>query len=137
MTTTDELGPVRYDDPRGSLEVLRVDERTSIFVAKGHLTPVLADAMATEGLRIAQAGRAVALHDWSAVTGYDTETRQRSTAFMLEHRRSFDHVVIYLSSALVAMGVNVANIGLGGFLHATADRAEFDVWVRRWRGDGA
>lgn len=124
---------VRYDDARGSLEVLRVSERCSIFVARGHLTEKLANAIGTEGGRIVSSGRAVALHDWSGLTGYDPIARQICTSFMVEHRRGFEEVTILATSALVAMGVNVANLGLGGFLHATTDRDEFEALVRRFR----
>jgi hypothetical protein len=124
---------VRYDDARGALEVLRVDDRTSVFVARGHLTERLANAITGEGQRIVSSGRAVALHDWSGLTGYDPVARQICTTFMLEHRRAFENVTILATSALVAMGVNVANLGLGGFLQATTDRTEFEALVQRVR----
>jgi hypothetical protein len=129
------MGPreaVRYDDVRGSVEVLRVDERCSIFVARGHLTEKLAHVIVDEGLRIVAAERAIALHDWSGLTGYEPVARQICTRFMVEHRRSFVDVTILATSALVAMGVNVANLGLGGFLYATTDRAEFDARMKRF-----
>ncbi len=122
---------VRYDDARGSLEVRRVNARCSVFVARGHLSDALAAAIVDEGRRIAAVGRAVALHDWSGLTGYDSAARQTCTRFMIERRRDFEDVTILATSALVAMGVNVANLGLGGFLHATTDRATFDALVAR------
>jgi hypothetical protein len=122
---------VRYEDARGTLEVQRVDARRAVFVARGHLTAALAEAIVAEGARLASAGQAVALHDWSALTGYDTEARQLCTRFMVAHRRDFADVTILVTSALVAMGVNVANMGLGGFLHATADRVAFAERVGR------
>jgi hypothetical protein len=124
---------VRYDDTRGSLEVLRVDDRCSIFVAHGHMTAPLAHAIVDEGRRIAASGAAIALHDWSGLTGYEPVARQVCTAFMLEHRRSFHNVTILATSSLVAMGVNVANLGLGGFLHATTDRGECEALIQRFR----
>jgi hypothetical protein len=130
-TTTPET--VRYVDGRGSVEVLRVSERCSIFVARGQLTERLAHAIGDEGRRIVSSGRAVALHDWSGLTGYEPVARQICTSFMVEHRRDFEAVTILATSALVAMGVNVANLGLGGFLHATTDRDEFEALVQRFR----
>jgi hypothetical protein len=131
---SDDFESVRYDDPRGTLEVLRVHAHCSVFVARGHLTRALADAMVAEGLRVAASGRAVALHDWSQLKSYDSEARQRCTAFMVAHRRDFAEVTILVTSAIVAMGVNVANIGLGGFMHATTDHAGFAARVDLARG---
>jgi hypothetical protein len=119
-------GPfMRYDDGTGSVEVERVDRRCSLFVARGHLSAELGRNINAEGTRIAHAGRAIALHDWSAVTGYDSAARQLCTEFMLQHRNDFESVTILLSSGLVTMGVQVANIVLRGFLHATSDRVAY------------
>jgi hypothetical protein len=125
--------PVTHTDTRGSLTVEHLGVSCSSFVARGHLSEALARVIVVEGERIAREGHAVALHDWSALTGYDTAARHLCTAWMRTHRASFDDVTILVSSALVAMGVNVANIALGGFLYATTDRAAFDAAIARQR----
>jgi len=73
----------------------------------------------------------VALHDWSGLTGYDPAARQTSTRLMIEDRRDCADVTVLATSALVAMDANVANLGLGGSLHATTDRATLDALVER------
>jgi hypothetical protein len=124
---------VTHRDTRGSLVVEHLGVSCSSFVARGHLSEALARVIVVEGERIAHEGHAVALHDWSGLTGYDTAARHLCTAWMRTHRASFADVTILVSSALVAMGVNVANIPLGGFLYATTDRAAFDAAIARQR----
>jgi hypothetical protein len=42
-------------------------------------------------------------------------------------------MAIFVSSSIVAMGVNVANLALGGFIHATTDAAAFAKLLRENR----
>lgn len=66
-----------------------------------------------------------AFHDWSAVVGYDTQTRETYTAWSKAHRAQVKSVNILVGSRLVAMGISVANLMVGGFLKATQDRDAF------------
>jgi hypothetical protein len=62
--------------------------------------------------------------DWSAMTGYASEARSKFTQWMFRHRAKVSsHLLV--TSKLVAMGVSVANLTLGGILIAYTDRAAF------------
>lgn len=65
-------------------------------------------------------------YDWERMTSYTSEARSSSTSFMLAHRKQYRCAVILTGSAIVAMGVNVANVVLGGFLTATTKRSELE-----------
>ena len=121
---------------RGRVTIMSLGPRTSHFVVEGTLDDFLADAMTAEGSRISRDGGGVALHDWSGVQSYSSSARTRLTDWMLEHRRGFALVHILVSSNIVAMGVNVANLALGGFLHATTDVVDFAALVERNRTSG-
>lgn len=68
-----------------------------------------------------------AFFDWSQMTGYSSEGRSLATSFMLKHRSAYACAVFLTTSTMVSMGVNVANMVLGGFLEGTTHRATFDA----------
>lgn len=68
----------------------------------------------------------VGFYDWWAVTGYSSDGRAEATQHLLQLRSRFKGAVFLTSSTLVSMGVNVANMALGGFLYGTTDRRAFD-----------
>ena len=117
----------------GSLRVRRLGPRSSHFIVVGHLDAVLARAIIVEGTRLAASGRAIAFHDWSALRTYSTEARQLSTEWTLAQRHNFELIAIFVSSSFVSMGVNVANLALGGFIRATTDAAAFATMLRDHR----
>jgi hypothetical protein len=73
------------------------------------------------------------LYEWSGVTGYASDVRLEATRHFGELRPRFHAAVFLTSSTLVSMGINVANIALGGFLFATTDRAEFEARLQAAR----
>lgn len=121
------------DHDRGRVTITSLGPCTSHFVVEGTLDDVLADAMTAEGSRISRNGDGIALHDWSKLVRYTSSARVRLTDWMMQHRRGFEAVHILVSSNLVAMGVNVANLALGGFLHAGTDPAAFAALVESHR----
>jgi len=70
-------------------------------------------------------GRIDVLHDWELLTGYESVVRQELVRWAQEHERP-GHVHILVKSRLVAMGVSVANVALGGKLKVYADRQKFE-----------
>lgn len=121
------------DHDRGRVTITSLGPCTSHFVVEGTLDDVLADAMTAEGSRISRNGDGIALHDWSKLVRYTSSARVRLTDWMMQHRHGFEAVHILVSSNLVAMGVNVANLALGGFLHAGTDPAAFAALVESHR----
>jgi hypothetical protein len=49
-------------------------------------------------------------HEWSRMTGYDSESRRVLTAWAVDRWRMIDRVVVHTTSKLVAMGVATANL---------------------------
>ena len=80
---------------------------------------------------IADASPFAAFIDWSAMSSYDSAARSRMTMFVLTHRKRLRVVAILTGSNIAAMGVNVANIALGGFLTAMTDRSAFEALQRQ------
>jgi hypothetical protein len=78
------------------------------------------------------------LYEWSRVTGYASDVRVEATRYFRELRPRFHAAVFLTSSPLVSMGINVANVALGGFLFATSDLATFQARLQAARArDGA
>jgi hypothetical protein len=55
--------------------------------------------------------------DWSEMTGYSSDARKRLTEWKNQHEHVTSHLLV--KSAIVAMGVNMANRVLGGSLDVT------------------
>ena len=117
----------------GRVTIHGLGDKTSHVIVEGVLDDVLAEAITTEGSRISRDGGAVALHDWSGLQRYSSTARAKLTDWMLANRHGFATVHILVSSNIVAMGVNVANLALGGFLHAGTDASAFTALVEQYR----
>jgi hypothetical protein len=65
-------------------------------------------------------------HDWQKMASYDTEARVKLTQWVLRMRDYVRSIDILVASRLVSMGVTVANVVLGGMIHVTRDRLEFE-----------
>jgi hypothetical protein len=121
-----------YEDARGSIRVARLAPHVVRFTNTGHLSVELAQfGLAQTALLLAeQRGSYCGFYDWQAMTGYASEARSVSTSFVMKNRKHMRRVAILTGSNLVAMGVNVANVVVSGFIGATTRRDEFEAWVR-------
>lgn len=117
----------------GALRIRRLGPRSSHFILTGHLETTLTAAIVAEGARISAGGRAIAFHDWSGLRTYSSEARRLNTEWALAHRHNFELLWILVSSPIVAMGVNVANLALGGFIRASTDASVFAAGLRSHR----
>lgn len=63
--------------------------------------------------------------DLGGMTNYDTGIRTDLTAGLMPGRARIASFPILLRSKIVAMGVTVANLALGGFVQTMDDRARF------------
>jgi hypothetical protein len=64
-------------------------------------------------------------HDWSAVTMYERDARQRYEDLSVAIMNDVVVVHVLIRSRLLAMALEVANLVLGGKLRATSDAAAF------------
>lgn len=122
--------PDRYISTRG--EVVTALPKADVMVLKviGHLDRPM-------GLHVLDiASRAAAtvkrLHifcDWAEMSGYESDVRSAFTQWAATNRSKVTfHLLV--GSKLVAMGVSVANLALGGILVGYTNRASFDAALR-------
>ena len=78
----------------------------------------------------ANPGRLYVFHDWIDMTGYDTICRQMLTKWTANNLRAYAAVHVAVQSKLVAMGVQVANLALGGLVTAYTGRAQLETALR-------
>lgn len=93
----------------------------------------LFERFAEERIRNAP-GKVNVFHDWLGMTGYESRCRQRLTRWSLEHLDAYGEVHLALRSKLVAMGVQVANIALGGKIRVHGSRATLEAELKRALG---
>jgi hypothetical protein len=76
-------------------------------------------------------GTLYVFHDWMEMTGYDTKTRLRLTAWAVAHRKAYEEVHVAARSRIIAMGVHVANLALGGVMRFHTGIAALEVELAR------
>lgn len=103
-------------------------------MVEGHLSASIAEQIVQAGNGVVREdGRLVAFHDWERVESYDTEARLLLTSWGRAIAPNVEVVHILVRSKLVAMGVSVAALALGGMLRPHASRATFDAARRALR----
>ncbi len=120
-------GRDRWSTDRGALEIWRRSKSVVVQTLEGHgeacfLDPMIErlDAIVAEGVHPR------VFDDWERATRYDPETRSRLTAWTKANRGAIEETVILVRSKLFAMGVNVANLAVGGRLKVLTSRSEFE-----------
>ena len=76
-------------------------------------------------------GRIHVFNDWTAMTGYDSQCRTRLTSWSMANLPAYGEVHMAVRSKIVAMGVQVANLALGGKVRVHASRVRLEVELRR------
>ncbi len=103
---------------------------TSVTGHMGDAHAVLFERFAEKRIREA-GGKLNVFHDWIGMTGYESRCRQRMTQWSVANLGAYDEVHMVLRSRLVAMGVQVANLALGGKMRVHASRVRLEVELRR------
>ncbi len=113
----------------GSTQIARLSRRVLRFTTTGFFTSEAGDvALEQTRLLLDEIGTGFCgFYDWAAMTGYTSNDRAKATSFVLKHRQHYACAVFLTSSTMVSMGVNVANLVLGGFLEGTTRRDEFEA----------
>lgn len=130
MSRTDDLGP-----PHDVVETSKCKQELwlprphVIYVRqRGHLDEDVARAMARVCERAIAGGRRLSgFVDALDVGGYTPEHRRVMTAWIQQALPHIDGMHVLTRSKLVAMGISVANLALGGSIRAHATRATFDA----------
>jgi len=124
----------RHDFARGSLELwplLLSSGPTLIMRCVGHASIEFAEPIATATATLFEKGRPVVFDDWECVTGYDSALRVKLTEWHKAHEDRMERTHILVGSRLLAMGVSVANLVMGGRLDVYASRREFEAQLAR------
>lgn len=74
-------------------------------------------------------------HDWSGVVGYSPTARKLLTNAVEAWRGRMRSVHILVSSRVLAMGISVANVVLGGYIKAYADPQKFRAAMEQAQRD--
>lgn len=100
----------------------------------GHLSVEMAALMVSHSAPVVRAYRMDSFNCWFEMTGYDSEARAVLTGAARDNKNP-GHMHIGTRSKLVAMGVSVANLVLGGRIHHHAAlpelQAALDAALRR------
>jgi hypothetical protein len=73
----------------------------------------------------------VQFHDWLEMTGFDVRCQRDLTAWHVTHRQQVARLDIAVQSALVRMGVAVANVPLKGAIRIYDNVRSFESEVER------
>jgi hypothetical protein len=102
--------------------------------ASGHMHDdhcAFLEAFGEEQIRCADGAKHYIFHEWMELTGYESRTRVRLTTWSAARRHTFQEVHLAIKSRMVAMGVQVANIALGGFMRAHTGISSLEVELAR------
>jgi hypothetical protein len=125
-------GVHEFGDARGVWKIWFATPEVVATRFEGHLTIAVTEEVLTWlERRVAARGALHAFHDWQSMESYDSAARVGMVRWMREHPGALSSLTLLVRSKLVAMGVAAANALLGGHLHATTSRAEYDGALAR------
>jgi hypothetical protein len=114
----------------GSVEVWALSSHIYVTRCVGNMGDPHADLTieyAEEMKRRAHGHGLIVFHDWLRMTGYAPGCRKRLTAWSLANLSCYASVHMALESKIVAMGVSVANLALGGIITTHSDLASLEA----------
>ncbi|MCA9532567.1 MAG: hypothetical protein KC593_02775 [Myxococcales bacterium] len=115
----------------GRFDAYRPAPGVLITEVVGYLAHEFALALITHLDAIRASGqRALQFHDWFAVTGYDIRAQRDLTAWHAKHRVDVEGLEIGVRSAMLRMGVTVANVPLRGLIKLHEDELAFSSAAR-------
>lgn len=120
----------RYTSTRGEAVLTSVKADVILLKITGHLDRSTGQSiLECVTKQIPGVKRLHVFCDWAEMTGYESDVRSSFTQFVATHRSKVTfHLLV--GSKIVAMGVSVANLTLGGILVGYSNRATFDAALR-------
>jgi len=120
--------PDIWQGERGDLIVSYPAKTVILFRYTGHISAGVMPTIVTSVDRVLRTRiRPDIFVDLYEVTGYDSQYRIEVTRWGDTIRERVGTFMLLVRSKLVAMGVSVSNLALGGFMTATAKRSQFDI----------
>lgn len=118
---------IRISDGRGIITLRNPAPHVELLRCEGHARAEHIDMVLESRERILRAcGKLAIFDDLEDLRGYDSEVRTRLTAWSRENRPKIVAFHILFRSKLVAMGVSLANLAIGGVIVAHTRRAAFE-----------
>jgi hypothetical protein len=118
-----KLGAVRFDWTKSGVILETVSGHAHALFAPLVLKRFNAALTAT--------GRTTQLCDFWGITSYDSDFRLEHTRWGQRHRPMIDAIHILTQSKLVAMGVSVANLAMGGMFTSYTKRNDFNIAAQK------
>ncbi len=120
----------RFTSSRGEAQIAAPKPDVVMLKVTGHLDrPMGLRIIDTLNKIVPATKRLHVFCDWAEMTGYESDVRSAFTQWVASHRAKVTfHLLV--GSKLVAMGVSVANLALGGILVGYTSRASFDAALR-------
>ena len=110
---------------RGTASIWVPSPVVLVVAVRGHGDGQLAAPILAAYETLSKRDKIHLLVDAHAMDNYDSTLRTELTNRFFPDRKRFGLLQVLLHSKLVAMGVSVANLALGGIVSTTADRSEF------------
>jgi hypothetical protein len=115
---------------RGSLVIRYPARHVLVFKYEGHIGEAVVPFVATAVDRVLASGITPDIFvDLEHMSGYDSAYRIAITKWGSRVRKQLGQFMLLTRSRLVAMGVAVSNLAVGGSLSATTKRTEFDAAI--------
>lgn len=120
----------RWSSVHGVAEVASIGPNVVLVTMSGYVEVGIGQPLGkTLHRALAENGNSTVFFDLEDMTQYDPEVRVACTDAVLAHDRKVQ-VVTWATSALVRMGVSVANIALGGRIRSMKSRDAFETLLR-------
>lgn len=118
---------VKWRDSKGTFRLTIYPPRVVVVELVGLAAQPSAAVIEKELDAAFSAGNALQVFwELGELVNYHSDVRVCSTRVLLCHRERFEALHAYCTSKIVAMGVSVANLALGGIAHVHKERASFD-----------
>ncbi len=76
-------------------------------------------------------GKLYVFHDWMEMSGFDSSSRVKLTTWSVAHRSFFQEAHLAVRSRIIVLGVQVANLAVGGFMRAHSGTASLEIELDR------
>jgi hypothetical protein len=128
---TDAAGAVIHRGARGSFAAALVHNQVVLLSLHGHIDEELSDGVVAECDELVRQGGRFAFFDTGTLAGYASRLRTGMTELV---KRTGLEVHVLVRSKLVAMGVSIANLALGGTVQSYNDTRAFDAQLEKRHG---
>jgi hypothetical protein len=109
-------GGLAHENSRGRLALWTLDQGIFVFQIVAHGDRSFATPVVAAFERSLRHGASQMFADLELMTSYDTELRTEVTAALVRDRKRIACLHVLVRSKIVAMGVSVANLALGGIM---------------------